>query len=130
MNHPTFESIWDAIDEKVEDAEYMKLRARVMMALEEQIRLKGWTQAEAAKHLGVTQPRISDLKRGKIDLFGLDTLVSMAVAAGLSVEMAVTQAHKGDCAAAGTESLKACAAPQSDPFRGRYQMGPTRPPVS
>lgn len=92
MTNPTFESIWDAIEEKAEDAQHIKLRARLMMALEEQIRIKGWTQAEAAKRLGVTQPRISDLKRGKIDLFGLDTLVSMAVAAGLSVEMAVTQA--------------------------------------
>jgi predicted XRE-type DNA-binding protein len=40
----------------------------------------------------VTQPRISDLMRGKINLFGLDTLVNMAVAAGLHVEMRIVEA--------------------------------------
>ena len=47
---------------------------------------------EAARRLGVTQPRISDLLRGKITLFGLDTLVNMAVAAGLQVEMRIGKA--------------------------------------
>jgi len=42
------------------------------------------TQAEAAEFFGVTQPRISDLMRGKIDLFSLDTLMNMASTAGMS----------------------------------------------
>ena len=50
------------------------------------------SQAEAAKLLGVTQPRISDLVRGKINLFALDALVNMAVAAGLHIELRVLQA--------------------------------------
>lgn len=69
----------------------MKLRPVLMMALEEHIRSQHWTQAEAAGRLGVIQPRISDLRRGKISLFGLDTLVNMAVAAGLHVEMRVAK---------------------------------------
>jgi predicted XRE-type DNA-binding protein len=50
------------------------------------------TQAEAARQLGVTQPRVSDLMRGKINLFGLDALVNMATAAGLRIEMQVLEA--------------------------------------
>ena len=50
------------------------------------------SQSQAAKLFGVTQPRVSDLMRGKINLFGLDALVNMAAAAGLHVEMRVLEA--------------------------------------
>ena len=50
------------------------------------------TQAEAAKLFGVTQPRVSDLTRGKINLFGLDALVNMAAAAGMRIEIQVLEA--------------------------------------
>jgi len=92
MSQETYASVWDAIEDTPAEAENMKLRAKLMMALEQHMLSSGWTQAEAARRLGVTQPRISDLKRGKIDLFALDGLVTMAVAAGLSVEMTVTEA--------------------------------------
>ena len=92
MSDETFESVWDAIEDTAAAAENLKLRSSVMMALEQHIRAKGWTQAEAARQLGVTQPRISDLVRGKIDLFSLDTLVNMATAAGLHVELRVLDA--------------------------------------
>lgn len=85
-------SVWDVLEDGPAEAENMKLRSKLMMALEQHIKAKEWTQAEAARRLGVTQPRISDLKRGKIDLFALDGLVTMAVAAGLTVEMHVTEA--------------------------------------
>ncbi|QJE74543.1 XRE family transcriptional regulator [Aerophototrophica crusticola] len=87
-----FTSVWDAIEDTAAEAENMRLRSSLMMALDQHIRKQGWTQAEAAKRLGVTQPRISDLSRGKIGLFGLDTLVNMAVAAGLHVELKVVDA--------------------------------------
>jgi len=92
MSNEAFESVWDAIEDTSGEAENMKLRSTLMMALERQIKDKGWTQAEAARKLGVTQPRVSDLLRGKINLFGLDTLVNMVVAAGLHVEMQVLDA--------------------------------------
>ena len=92
MSNETFASVWDAIEDTPAEAENMKLRSALMMALERHIRAKGWTQAEAARRLGVTQPRVSDLLRGKIDLFALDTLVNMAVAAGLHVELRVSEA--------------------------------------
>ncbi|NTF31309.1 helix-turn-helix domain-containing protein [Rhizobium skierniewicense] len=92
MSSEQFESVWDAIEDTVAEAENMKLRSTLMRALERQINEKGWTQADAARELGVTQPRVSDLLRGKINLFGLDTLVNMVTAAGLHVEMQVLDA--------------------------------------
>jgi predicted XRE-type DNA-binding protein len=65
MSNETFASVWDAIEDTPAEAENMKLRSTLMMALEQHIRTKGWTQAEAARQLGVTQPRVSDLLRGR-----------------------------------------------------------------
>ena len=84
-----FESVWDAIEDTAQEAENMKLRSALMAQLREHIVQAGLTQAQAAEMFGVTQPRISDLMRGKINLFALDALVNMAAAAGLHVEMRV-----------------------------------------
>jgi predicted XRE-type DNA-binding protein len=92
MNDERFASVWDAIEDTPAAAENLKLRSALMIALKEQIERQGWTQAEAARSFGVTQPRVSDLMRGKIDRFGLDTLVNMAVAAGLHVEIRIAAA--------------------------------------
>jgi len=92
MSSEQFASVWDAIEDTPAEAENMKLRAALTMALERHIKAQGWTQVEAARLLGVTQPRVSDLMRGKIDLFGIDTLVNMLTAAGLRVEMHVCKA--------------------------------------
>jgi len=92
MTATQFPSVWDAIEDTPEAAAHMKLRAELMMALEHHIKAMRWTQAEAAKRLGVTQPRISDLTRGKIDLFAIDSLVAMLTAAGLKVELRVSEA--------------------------------------
>lgn len=71
--------------------ESAKLRAALMTALKEHISRAHLSQSQAAKVFGVTQPRISDLTRGKVDLFGLDALVNMAATAGLRVEMQVCE---------------------------------------
>ena len=92
MSKKRFASVWDAIEDKPAQAENMRLRSTLMMALKDHIVRSGLSQSEAAKLLGVTQPRISDLMRGKIELFGLDTLVNMVAAAGLHVEMRVSSA--------------------------------------
>ena len=92
MADEQFASIWDAIEDTPAEAENMKLRSALMMALEDHIQRRGWTQTEAARHLGVTQPRISDLCRGKINLFSLDMLVNMVAAAGLHIEVRVAEA--------------------------------------
>jgi predicted XRE-type DNA-binding protein len=92
MSNEQFASVWDAIEDTPEEAENMKLRSGLMMALKEHIARAGMSQAQAAKLFGVTQPRVSDLMRGKISLFSLDALVSMAAAAGLHIEMRVMDA--------------------------------------
>ena len=63
-----------------------------MMALKDHLAREGITQGQAAKLFDVTQPRVSDLLRGKIELFGLDALVNMAVAAGLCLEIRIGKA--------------------------------------
>ena len=87
MTRKRYDNVWDAIEETAEEAQNMKLRSTLMMALQEHIARAKLNQAQAAKLFGVTQPRISNLMRGKIDLFALDTLVNMATAAGIRVEM-------------------------------------------
>ncbi len=84
--------MWDAIEDTPAEAENMKLRSILMTALRDQIAKTKMSQAQAAKLFGVTQPRVSDLMRGKINLFGLDALVNMATAAGLHVELRVLDA--------------------------------------
>lgn len=83
-----YASIWDAIEERPEKAS-VRLRSALMIALKQHIARAGLTQAQAATLFGVTQPRISDLVRGKINIFSLDTLVNMANAAGLKVDMQI-----------------------------------------
>jgi predicted XRE-type DNA-binding protein len=92
MNKRRFASVWDAIEDTPEQAANMKLRSVLMTALKDHIARTGVSQARAARLFGVTQPRVSDLMRGKINLFALDALVNMATAAGLRIEMHVLEA--------------------------------------
>ena len=71
------------------DAENLKLRSELMIALGKLIETRGLTQVQAAALLGVSQPRISDLIRGKIDRFSIDTLVAMLGHAGIRVQLVV-----------------------------------------
>ena len=87
-----FDSVWDAIEATAPEAQNMKLRSELMMVLKEFILSNELSQADAAKAFGVTQPRISDLMRGKVNLFGLDSLVTMATAAGLRIDLRVRKA--------------------------------------
>ena len=92
MKRETFASVWDAIEDTPAEAENMKLRSALMISLKQHVTRAGLDQTQAAKLFGVTQPRVSDLLRGKINLFSLDALVAMAAAAGLHVEMRVKDA--------------------------------------
>ncbi len=91
MSTERFVSVWDAIEDTPEEAENMKLRSILLTALKNHLSRTAMSQAQAAQLFGVTQPRVSDLMRGKISLFGLDALVNMATAAGLQIEMKVTE---------------------------------------
>lgn len=91
MSKQRFASVWDALEDTSEAAENMKLRSVLMIALKEHIARAGLSQSQAAKVFGVTQPRVSDLMRGKINLFGLDALVNMAAAAGLHIDLRIRE---------------------------------------
>lgn len=67
-------SVWDVIEDKPAEAETMKLRASLIMALDRHIRTKGWTEAEAARWFGVTPPRISDSYAARSSCFPLTRL--------------------------------------------------------
>jgi predicted XRE-type DNA-binding protein len=92
MKNERFASVWDAIEDTPAEVENLKLRSSLMLTLKKHLAQSNISQAQAAKLFGVTQPRISDLIRGKISLFSLDALVNMAAAAGLHVEMRVLEA--------------------------------------
>ncbi len=92
MKFEVFDNVWDAIEDNPATRENLKLRSELMVALTRHIKRKGFTQSQAAKLLGVTQPRISNLMHGKINSFGLDLLVRMATKAGLRVSMKIEKA--------------------------------------
>jgi len=71
------------------EAEVMKLRAEVMLRTAQQLKERGWTQAQAARHLGITQPRVSKLVKGKIEEFSLDMLLTLASRAGLHAKLLI-----------------------------------------
>jgi predicted XRE-type DNA-binding protein len=92
MEIQTFDSVWDAIEDTPQEAANMRLRSELMIAVEQEVRSWGLTQAKASMRLGVTQPRLNDLLRGKIDKFSLDALVELSARAGLAVKLGVEKA--------------------------------------
>ena len=77
------------------EAENLRIRAKMMMALTGYIQKRKITRSRAARLMGVSQPRISDLVHGKIGLFTIDTLVNMVAAAGLKVSADITSGRPG-----------------------------------
>jgi predicted XRE-type DNA-binding protein len=86
-----FESVWDALEDSPAEAAHMRLRSDLTIAVQEAVAAWGVTQAEAAKRLSVTQPRLNDLVRGRVDKFSLDALVDLAARAGLTLRMEITR---------------------------------------
>ena len=83
----TYASVWDALADTPEQAANLRARAELMQQIATVVKDKDWTQAEAAKRCGVTQPRINDLLRGKVSRFSLDALVNIATAIGRRVHV-------------------------------------------
>jgi predicted XRE-type DNA-binding protein len=77
-----------------EEAASLKIRADLMVKLSAILERRKLTQAAAAKLMGVTQPRVSDLVRGKVDLFSIDTLIDMISRVGGTVQIAVRSPRK------------------------------------
>lgn len=87
-----FASVWDALEDSPAEAANMRLRSELMIAVQETVARWGLTQAEAARRLDVTQPRLNDLLRGRTSKFSLDALILLAERAGLSVRVQIEQA--------------------------------------
>jgi predicted XRE-type DNA-binding protein len=88
----TFANVWDAIADTAEEAANLSVRSDLMDEIEAIIKTNGWTQKEAAKRCGVTQPRINDLLRGRIARFSVDALVNIAAALGRKVRVTLEDA--------------------------------------
>lgn len=84
-----FESVFDAIAESPEEALNMKLRASLIREIRAKVTDAGWTQMETAQQLGITQPRVSDLLRGKLSKFSLDALVNMLARLGSDIKLRI-----------------------------------------
>jgi predicted XRE-type DNA-binding protein len=92
MESETYDSVWDALCDTPQEAANMKARAELMLSIRDRVKAWGIPQEEAAKRLGLTRPRLSDLWRGKIDKFSLDALVNIATAAGFALHIELEEA--------------------------------------
>jgi len=88
----TFANVWDALEDTPEDAATMTIRSNFLVAIKDEVNRWNTTQAQAARRLGVTQPRLNDLLQGKINKFSLDALVTLAQRAGLKVKIDIRSA--------------------------------------
>lgn len=84
-----YADIWDALESNPVSAINMRMRADLMTATRKEIETWGLTQTEAAKRLGISQPRLNDLMRGRVSRFSLDALVKLIVEAGLTIDMKI-----------------------------------------
>jgi predicted XRE-type DNA-binding protein len=91
MARQRFASVWDAFEDTAAEAANMRARA-LMIAVRTKIESWKVSQAEAARRLGLTQPRLNDLLRGRIDKFSLDALINLAGPAGLAVRIEIGEA--------------------------------------
>ena len=92
MARRTFASVWDALEDTAAEAANMRARSELMIAL--RTKIEGWkvSQTAAARRLGLTQPRLNDLMRGRIDKFSLDALINVASRAGFAVRLQIRNA--------------------------------------
>lgn len=92
VNVQCFASVLDAIKDTAGKAVPMNARSELMTAISGHIAKNGLTQAAAAMLFSVAKPRVSELVRGKIELFPIDTPVQMLASAGMRVEMKLKKA--------------------------------------
>lgn len=92
LRQDRYDDVWDALEDTPEEAADMRLRSELMIRVQEEVRSWGLTQTAAAGRLGITQPRLNDLLRGKIAKFSLGALVDLAARAGLHVRVEVGRA--------------------------------------
>jgi len=77
-----------------DEAEHLKVRSDLMLNLQKAIAARRLKQGEAAELLGVTQPRVSDLMRGRIDLFSIETLIDMLAKLGIRAKFVLQHSRR------------------------------------
>ena len=87
-----FASVWDALEDSPAEAANIRLRSELMLGIRQAVAEWATTQAAAARRLEVTQPRLNDLLRGRINNFSLDALTVLAARAGLDVRVQIERA--------------------------------------
>ena len=92
MERQSFDHVWQTLEATPAEAANMLMRSSLLIAIGEKVQTWKVTQAEAARRLDITQPRLNDLLRGKIDKFSLDMLINLAYAAGLEVKLDIAEA--------------------------------------
>lgn len=90
MANERYSSVWDALVESPEEAENLRIRSELMRVLSRTVKGWGLSQKEGAARLHVTQPRLNDLLKGKIDKFSLDALVNLLAHADLRLHIEIT----------------------------------------
>ena len=94
MKIERFKDVWDALEDNPVERERLKMRSRLMSAL--QARIKAWnvTQSDAAQRLSITQPRLNDLLKDRFNKFSLGALFDLATRAGLKVKLSIDETEK------------------------------------
>jgi predicted XRE-type DNA-binding protein len=90
MERHSFENVFDALADTPEEAANMTMRSDLLRAIRQTVESWGLPQTAAAKRLGVSQPRLNDLIKNRINKFSLDALVTLGARAGLTVRLDVT----------------------------------------
>ena len=93
MKVEQFKDVWDALESDPAERERLRMRSRLMDALREKIESWKISQTAAAKRLGITQPRLNDLLKGRFNKFSLGALFDLATRAGLKVKVTIDDAR-------------------------------------
>ena len=91
---PSTGNVFRDLGFSADEAEHLLVRAELLIQLQKALASRGLTQAKAAKILRVTQPRVSDMLRGRIDLFSTDSLIDMLARLGVHVRLVLKPARR------------------------------------
>lgn len=94
MKAETFNSVWDALEDDPIEARAKERRANLLLLIQQKIEKGKWSQPEVAKMLGISQPRVSDLVRGKLSKFSLEMLMGFLERMGEEVSIEVRKPKK------------------------------------
>lgn len=87
-----YTSVWNAIEKDTVKAANLKMRSELMMEVSDYVKRSGLTQSVAAEKLGITQPRLNDVLKGRIEKCTVDRLVNMLAAVGYKVNLHISHA--------------------------------------